>query len=278
MTETPNHSVHLQTLGNALFEIAVTEVVISAEQMILTIQLSYKNWRRAFREGLFHLDDESEPPDFETDRPVSLTLRLRPAVLRLISDPEEAVATLADPKSPLNHTEAWLATEIVQEVEVPAGSGDGDTFLQTGTRTRWAEPFFPVEERLATVIDALAAFLDDKAWAFTRVEEDVLRFGVTVDEERRWVVVALANEDAGTCTLLSTFSSQVPSANLADAALWMAKANYDLAVGCFEMDTDGEVRFRTTFPALHRSQVEAGVNDNLSIMADNFDAIAAFMN
>ena len=271
-------TINLQTLTDESLLCALSEIEIHDEEVNLIIQLSFQNWRRALQEGLFHLDDESEPPDFEPDQPVLLTLRLRPAIAKFTADIERTVATLADPNSPLNHTEAWFATEIVQNVEVPPEFGDDSSFLQMGARTRWAEPFTPSEESTGSVMAALEAFLNDESWSFDHPEENVLRFPAGVDNDRSWVVAALANEEAGTCTLLSIPMANVPPANRAEAALWMVQMNYDLPNGCFEMDTDdGEVRYRTTFPAVTQTQVATGIHDNLSTMADHFDTIKLYI-
>ncbi|MEM9903571.1 MAG: hypothetical protein AAF921_00910 [Cyanobacteria bacterium P01_D01_bin.44] len=280
MISAPSPTIGFQTLTNKRLESTVTGLTTNHEQIILTIQLSSQNWQRVLKEGIFHLDDEAEPPGFEPDRPVSLTLRLRPAIARLTSDHSEAIATmLTDPTSPLNHTEAWLATEIVQDVDLPPDSDDDDdAFLQMGARTRWAEPWTPQASSTGAVLKTLETFLNDEEWPFTNPEENVLRFPAGVDEVRSWMVAALANEEVGTCTLLSIPTGQVLSAKRADAAIWMVKMNYDLPQGCFEMDTDdGEVRYRSTFPALHRSQLEVGISAHLSIMAKHFDTLVTFV-
>lgn len=67
------------------------------------------------REGLFHLDEEKEPPGFDPDRPVHLKLRLRSGFMaRWGKDPDRYAAEWQTPNSSLRHTEAWLAMEMLQ--------------------------------------------------------------------------------------------------------------------------------------------------------------------
>jgi hypothetical protein len=272
--------INLQTLTGTPLPVTVTEFTISDGHIATVIQLGFQDWRRALREGLFHLDEESEPVGFEADKLVVLTLRLRPAVAGLLADQEKDMAEgFSEPDSPLHHTEAWLATDIVQSVDVPpeVSSADSDTYLQMGARTRWAEPLLHEEQPSTNPNDVLEAFLDNEDWPFTRIEANLLRFPAGVGDQKSWVVVARIEEDEGLCTLFSVLMDKVPASSREQAALWMAQKNYELSEGCFEMDTNvGEVRFRSTFPATSQSQVAAGIHNNLSIMAAHFDALMVF--
>ena len=168
--------------------------------------------------------------------------------------------------------------EVVQNVEVPSDIESDETLLQLGFRTKWASPLLLEESILSSVCESVEAFLRDEDWQYDRLEENVFRFFMQIDDQRRWMVLAIANEDEGTCTFMSVPMSKVPQQKRAEAALWMVKQNYEMATGCFEMDTDdGEVRLRTNTPALIHLEIESGLHENLSIMATNFDNLATFL-
>lgn len=247
------------------------------EYVEIKVELSFLDWKRAIKNRLFHLTEKNIGTIFEADRSVILTLRLRSELREAWAlDDAATIAALALSDSPLCHTEAWLATEIMQDVELPS-EFEGVNFLQTGERTEWADE---VETRLeaGTVFQGLEAFLNDEKWPFTKVDENIFRFPAGVGEGRSWVVQARAEDDSGTCTLFSIFPDLITASERTRAAVWMTKQNYELAEGCFDMDfNDGEVRYRSTFAASTRKQITDGVHDNLSMMAEYFDALKSMV-
>lgn len=269
--------VSFRMLTDEPLDVTSVQLSVRENQVILTAQLNFPDWQRVLKEGLFHLDDEQEPAGFKPDLPVQLSLRLRAALAaQWLEDAEGMSMVLQDENSALRHTEAWLATEIVQDVKVPSDI-EGVSYLQVGAKTRWAKPLFPPEAEADTVIERLETFLTNEDWPFVRAEENMVRFPAGVGEGRSWVVVAVADEENQACTIYSIHMKKVPPSQHSDTAQWMATKNYALGHGCFDMNADtGEVRFRSTFPACTRNQITAGVQSNFSVMAANLDTLVPF--
>ncbi len=284
MTPTAETTAHLRTLSEEPLPARVVAAEVRGGAVTLTLRLAYPDWRRALDEGLFHLDGEREPPGFEPDREVQLTLRVRGHLARRAGDAtaDGVVAALADPGSPLGHTEAWLALDMVQDLDPPPElEGDVST-LQIGAKTQWAAATAAVDtetsagEEASGVRERLEAFLETEDWPFVAVEDDLLRFPAGVDERRSWVAVARLDEAAGTCTLISIHPRKVPPASRARAALWLSAMSRELAPGAFDFNPrDGEVRYRITFAATDRRRIAAGVRQGLELMAASFDDVAA---
>lgn len=279
MEPTINDPISMRTLTGEPLEVSLGEMMVKDEQVKLKVQLSYKMWQRALGEGLFHFDEEEEPLTFEADLPVQLALRLRSFLAKgWAANVEALAANLNKADSPLRHTEAWFAAEIMQEVDVPSEI-EGVTDLQLGVPTRWAESHDNSTQTDAanSVFETLESFLTSENWPFT-LDGDMLHFPAGVDDKRSWIVLADIDEEADTCSLFSIYPEVVPATKRVQIAVWLTEKNYELGEGCFDMNSEnGKVRYRTTFPATDRQQISAGVNFNLAVMAENFDELAGLI-
>ncbi len=286
MTTSTDTTTHLRTLSDEPLPARIVAAEAGDGAVTLTLRLAYADWRRALDEGLFHLDGEREPPGFEPARDVQLTLRLRGHLAERAGDAtaDGVAAALADPGSPLGHSEAWLALDMVQDLDPPPELEGDVSYLHIGAKTHWAAVAEEVEAERSAVEEApvggvrarLEAFLEAEAWPYVAVEDDLLRFPAGVGESRSWVALARLDEAAGTCTLISVHPRKVPAASRARAALWLSAMSRQLVPGAFDFDpSDGEVRYRITFAASDRQRIAAGVHQGLRLMAASFDDVAA---
>jgi hypothetical protein len=200
----------------------------------------------------------------QPDRDVLLALRLRPPLLPAIGDAsaDDVLAAIdgSGPLAslPLGETETWFATEITQEVDVPAHlEGSLDMGFATlwsprrpgpGTHTDDDDPH--ITYRLPFV-DRIRDLLENSEWQWELVDEAVWRLPV-IDEdgsETKFTGLLAAYPDVETVVVWAVFPSQMPEHRRDEVARYLIGVNYELAVGAFEMDlSDGEVRFRVGVP------------------------------
>lgn len=114
----------------------------------------------------------------------------------------------------------------------------------------------------------MVQFFADEEWPFSQVEgQSALTMGFQGDRGR-WICFAQVREEQQQFAFYSLCPVRVPEFKLLDMAEFIARANYGLIIGNFEMDfNDGEVRYKTSVdvegaelvPALMRGCVYANV-------------------
>jgi len=99
---------------------------------------------------------------------------------------------------------------------------------------------------MSKAIEALTRFLDDQNWRYETMDESAIR-GTTSHECGRWTWFASAEPENDFLQCQGIVPMNVPSEKRALAAEYLARANWGLRIGHFNMDwSDGEVRFQTT--------------------------------
>ncbi len=87
---------------------------------------SFDELRRA---GVFGLDATADPPEWEPDQPIELTLRLDGSAAAEFDDGEVLVRTLFGPDdTDLRTVAVWHALEAMQHVPVPGLDGETTSF------------------------------------------------------------------------------------------------------------------------------------------------------
>ena len=101
----------------------------------------------------------------------------------------------------------------------------------------WAQP---------PLLESVKAFLDTEAWRYESVpNDDALRMRYRGQSET-WVVLVQAREDLRQLSLYSIVPAEIPADRVDAVGEYLHRANYGLALGCFEFDYDArQVRFRT---------------------------------
>jgi hypothetical protein len=96
-------------------------------------------------------------------------------------------------------------------------------------------------------IDALADFLKADGWTFDRSEgDDVIQVTVT-GVNARWSSAGRVHQNCWALVFSSFCPILVPSDRRPAVAEYLMRANWGMALGCFEMDYgDGEIRFKTS--------------------------------
>lgn len=97
---------------------------------------------------------------------------------------------------------------------------------------------------MGTVYDALRGFFDD--WFFMQNDEELFLKLVYEGRSGKFDCYAQAIEQPEQIVFYSVFPAKVPAEKRQMMAEMLARINYGLLQGCFEMDFgDGEIRFRT---------------------------------
>ena len=115
------------------------------------------------------------------------------------------------------------------------------TLLDSFTAQDFTDLLFPKPPLLDTVID----FFTTDDWSYTKLQgESILQLGFQ-GENGQWHCTAQVNEDAQRFAFYShLLTNAPPTAALAE---FIARANYGLALGNFELDyADGEIRYKTS--------------------------------
>ena len=135
---------------------------------------------------------------------------------------------------------------------------------------------------------ALAFFvrhLDELKWNYHRYPEKPVLYSGFNGDNVQWNFSLHAREISPGIFLLGVNSSipnKTPSERRAATAELLTRINFELSVGCFELDlTDGEIRFRTSIilPAADITPgiIEHLIRSNLSIVDERFPQIAAVL-
>lgn len=121
---------------------------------------------------------------------------------------------------------------------------------------------------MSNIIDTITRFFEDDDWAFQRLENaPVLSMGFT-GKSGKWMCFAQARELQHQFVFYSVCPINVPVERLHTAAEFIARANYGMIIGNFELDyDDGEIRYKTSIdvegdtltPALIKQMVYANV-------------------
>lgn len=99
------------------------------------------------------------------------------------------------------------------------------------------------------VFDAVVNFFKEDEWEFSQVEgQAVLQMGFTGDNGN-WMCYAqtVENEEVAQFIFYSICPVKAPENKRVTVAEFVTRANYDLAIGNFELDfSDGEIRYKTS--------------------------------
>ncbi len=109
---------------------------------------------------------------------------------------------------------------------------------------------------MANVFETIVNFFKEDDWQVSQVEgETVLEMGFTGDNGN-WMCYAHAqeDEDVAQCIFYSICPIKVMESKRGMVAEFLTRANYDLAIGNFELDfADGEIRYKTSIDVKNAS-------------------------
>ncbi|NJR40330.1 MAG: YbjN domain-containing protein [Leptolyngbyaceae cyanobacterium CSU_1_4] len=248
------HSDRSELLATSLTLVALEEREDKSLVCELEVSVDYASYQKVRQDALFNLlaDQILVASDgLLEERDVIMGLRLKPHLVKDLNDltSAEAIAhhlTQLTPPHFLLSTESWLATEFMQVEPLPPGI-DASSQLRMGYQTLWAKPErlqppnpFPIPMK-AVVLDVLQS----DELEYEEVNDNVLRLKFQ-GQNGTWVCVIGVDEENHHCVVYSTFPTPIPLNWRSACATLLAKQNYELTLGNFEMDLeDGDLRFRT---------------------------------
>lgn len=104
---------------------------------------------------------------------------------------------------------------------------------------------------MESVIEKLAEFLGSRGWkCAVEADRPLIQTGAN-GKNGRWPCIAIGGSENRDLVFLSLFPVNIPKEKRSAVAELLARINYRLSHGCYEMDfEDGELRFRTSIPAV----------------------------
>jgi len=99
----------------------------------------------------------------------------------------------------------------------------------------------------ATVFDTMVRFFREDDWKFRPVEGETTLLMGFQGENGRWQMIARARNPERQVIVFSVLEEHVPEMRRPAMAEFVARANYGMILGNFELDfSDGEVRYKTS--------------------------------
>lgn len=258
----------------------------------LELELSAEAYGRVDREQLFHLGTQERGPgagSFVPGEVVRLTVRLAaeqlPDLVADATEPSDAGRLLeqlsvAGTGSPLLSADSWFALSVTSPVELPADdpvaqSGE----LASGYATTWATTRSGRLE--LPMLEIAAEILDEHGWDFEELDDDTALGWRMSGPDGSWSSFAAAREDEGRFAVYSVLDEAIPRQLRADAAELVARANWGLPVGNWELDMDdGTVRCKTSIDIaddrLSLGLARRVIERNLAVVDAYLAAFSAF--
>jgi len=258
----------------------------------LELELSAEAYRRVDREQLFHLGSQERGPGaggFVPGEVVRLTVRLAaerlPDLVFDAPEPSDAGRLLeqvsaAGAGSSLLSAESWFALSVTSPVELPADDPVAESGeLTSGYATTWAATR---SSRLELpMLEIAAEVLDEHGWDFDELDDDTALGWRMSGPDGSWSSFAAAREDEGRFAVYSVLDDSIPRPLRTDAAELVARANWGLPVGNWELDMDdGTVRCKTSIDIagdrLSLGLARRVIERNLAVVDAYIAAFSAF--
>ena len=251
------HVAGADALGAVARELTYVSMDAAVREAQLELELEPEAYSRVDREQLFHLGLQQRGPGaegFVAGEVVRLTLRLGasqlPDLLAEAADPAAAARLLeersvAGAGSIVLASDSWFALSVTSPVELPgdhsvARGGE----LAGGFATTWATSRRRLE---LPMLELAAEVLDEHGWDFEELDDDTALGWRMSGPDGSWSSFAVAREDEGRFAVYSVLDGVIPEQLRADAAELLARANWGLPIGNWELDMDdGTVRCKTS--------------------------------
>lgn len=222
----------------------------TVSDLLLTIRLSFDQWKQVDRDAAFHLDPDHRQqwtvPSFDPELPVRITLRLADDYLgRVPLSPGEAAEWLLGdtgkaPPDELRRDDSWYALSVTQ---APGGEEAGA--LAGGFRTDWAEARGGRQSG-RPITRAFLDFVDDMDWPFEPADQPGLYQLRFEGRAGQWRCFAQIREREQQFLFYSALPWTIPSERRPAMMEFVTRANFGQPLVSFEFDLDdGEVRCRS---------------------------------
>ena len=200
------------------------------------------------------------PDDANRDRAMAATNQ----VIRNLFESNPDLATReGDTLKPIADSLSLLAelipADVSEVIRRTAGQPDFVSLLETsdffsGTPGEAPEQGAPKQRapkrrapKQRSILSSVEDFFRAEDWVFERVESrSILRLRFQGQNDQ-WLCLAEVRESLRQLVFYSIGPAKMPEARRGEVCEFLMKVNYELAVGCFDLDfDDGEVRFRTS--------------------------------
>ncbi|HWL42500.1 MAG TPA: YbjN domain-containing protein [Ilumatobacter sp.] len=271
------------TFGDGAGAVAahVGRVKVTDGEVRVELHLAVDTYAAVERRALFHLSPLARGPGADRFRPADevrveaqLSPKLAPGVLSLVPDAASIrhLLTTVDPASPLLATEAWYARVVSQRVESSTADGDDDAVLREGYRTAWGSG--PRDQAPLPLLAILAEYLDRRGWDVSPLDEQPgFRWNMS-SAGRSWRCVAVVDDEAGWCAMLSVLDGEVADERRLVVAGQLGELNAGLLFGSWELDETGSVRLRSTIELPDRAGAATLIEH---LIERNIDTTAAHL-
>lgn len=240
-------------------------------------------------EELLHLEPEVRGPGaagFAPQGAVRVEARLDAELIEQLvaqADAPRAAGQLlgelsrTDADSPLLSTDAWFATSVTSSVELPAELA-GEGTLESGYTTTWASGAGRLELPMLAIVEEI---LDAHGWEYEELDDETALGWPMRGAAGSWSSFALAREAEERFAVYSVLDVTIPAERRADAAVLIARINWGLPVGNWELDLDdGTLRYKTSIDVagdrLSLALAERVVARNLEIVDAYLAALSGF--
>jgi hypothetical protein len=274
-----------EPISGELREVTIRRVNGEVIDMRIAVEFPAEEWALIDRQRLFHLDPSVRGPGaegFQPEGPLRIEARLDPGPrAALVAGSSVHPTALAERLAGATTTEAdplvdessWRATTVTAALDLPPDL-DALGKAQVGFRTLWDER----DNQMAVVVGRV---LDDHGWTHEKLTAGN-GFGWRMESEHgRWESFALALEEEQRFAVYSQLDLVLPADQIPAAALLVARVNYGLPVGNWELDVDdGSLRFKTSIDlagtALAPAMAARLVDRNLVVVDQYLEAFAGF--
>ena len=133
----------------------------------------------------------------------------------------------------------------------------------------------------APLIITMRDYFNSLDWGFTETGENTLQLDFR-GRNGKWGCLARTQEELKQAAFYSYYPAQAPSDKRPAVAEFIARANFDMIIGNFELDfNDGEIRFKTSLDArsgdLTLATVSQMVYANVTAMDQYLPGIEAIL-
>lgn len=142
-------------------------------------------------------------------------------------------------------------------------------------------PNGPAEE-LSPMMAIVFQYFVEEDWEAEKLEGDSLVRAAFEGENGQWGCFVQVNEEEGQCVFYSIAPIEVPESKRPAMAEFIARANYTILLGNFDLDfDDGEVRYRTGIDVVEDHLTlplfRSVVIDNLAMMDQYLPSLKAVL-
>jgi hypothetical protein len=274
-----------EPISGELREVTIRRVNGEVVDIRIVVEFAAEEWALIDRQRLFHLEPSVRGPGaegFQPEGPLRIEVRLNPGPrAALVAGSGAHPTAIAERLAGATTTEAdlladessWRATTVTVALDLPpdlAALGNA----RVGFRTLWDEH----DDPMAIVVRRV---LDDHGWSYVKLTAEN-GFGWRMESEHGgWESFALTLEEEQRFAVYSQLDLVLPADQVPAAALLVARVNYGLPVGNWELDVDdGSLRFKTSIDLAGTSltpAVAAHVVDHNLVMVDRYlEAFAGF--